>query len=248
MSLNVRRSPVLKMADISAKRERKIPKRFIDEFVETKPKNFNKMKTTDRNIYPVEITQVDKARNMVKIHFKGYSEKFDEWRPCDENNLPEIRLEPMSQPTDDSLSDRPQAFCERVYREIKRKLYSVRREDPEVRIEIQVDDDVFNESLGKITSKRYQRNKLIYEVLSNETLDCFIGTKWNERIMNENGDFAYVVPGTLRFWLTKRNPVVGFKLIGNKYVRSEIEDGYRVVFTFVCGDGNRFGYKNMVNH
>ena len=25
------------MADISAKRERKIPKRFIDEFVETKP-------------------------------------------------------------------------------------------------------------------------------------------------------------------------------------------------------------------
>ena len=37
MSLNMRRSPMLKMADISAKRERKIPKRFIDEFVETKP-------------------------------------------------------------------------------------------------------------------------------------------------------------------------------------------------------------------
>ena len=39
----------------------------------------------------MEITQVDKKRNMVKIHFKGYSEKFDEWRPCDENNLPVIR-------------------------------------------------------------------------------------------------------------------------------------------------------------
>ena len=45
--------------------------------------------------------------------------------------------------------------------------------------------------------------------------------------MTENGDFAYVVPGTLRFWLTKRNPI--FKLIGDKYVRSEIEDGYQVV-------------------
>ena len=32
------------MADISVKRERKIPKRFIDEFVETKPKNFKKNK------------------------------------------------------------------------------------------------------------------------------------------------------------------------------------------------------------
>ena len=41
-----------------------------------------------------------------------------------------IRLEPMSQPTDDSLSDRLQGFSERVYREIKRKLYSGRKEDP----------------------------------------------------------------------------------------------------------------------
>lgn len=35
---------------------------------EEKPKNFKKIKTTDRNIYPVEVKQVDKARNMVKIH------------------------------------------------------------------------------------------------------------------------------------------------------------------------------------
>ena len=59
----------------------------------------------------------------------------------------------MSQPADDSLSDRLQAFCERLYREIKRKLYSGRREDPEVRIEIQVNDDILNASLGRIMSK-----------------------------------------------------------------------------------------------
>jgi len=135
-----------------------------------------------------------------------------------------------------------------VYREIKRKLYAGCREDPEARIEIQVDDDVFNTSLGRITSKQYQRNKLIYEVLSDETLDFYIATKWNERIMNENSDFTYVVPGTLRFWLTKRNPIVKFKLIGHKYVRSEIEDRHQVIFTFVRGDGNRCGYKNMVHH
>ena len=66
--------------------------------------------------------------------------------------------------------------------------------------------------------------------------------------MNENGDFAYVVPGTLRFWLRIRNFIVEFKLIGDKYVRSEIVDGYQVDFTFVRGDGKRCGYKNMVHH
>jgi len=74
--------------DNRAKQECKIPKRFIDKFAEAKPKNYKKLKAMDRNIYPVEITQVDKVRNMGKIHFKGYSEKFDKWRPCDENNLP----------------------------------------------------------------------------------------------------------------------------------------------------------------
>lgn len=64
---------MFKMADIRAKRERKIPKRFIDDFVEAEPKNLKKK--TDRSIHPVGIKQVEKARNMVKIHFKGYDEK-----------------------------------------------------------------------------------------------------------------------------------------------------------------------------
>ena len=33
---------MFKMADIRAKRERKIPKRFIDDFVEAEPKNLKK--------------------------------------------------------------------------------------------------------------------------------------------------------------------------------------------------------------
>ena len=81
---------MFKMAVNRVKREHKIPKRFTEEFVEAKPKNCKKIKTMYRNIYPVEMTEVDKDRNMVKIHFKGYCEKFDESEPCDENNLPVI--------------------------------------------------------------------------------------------------------------------------------------------------------------
>lgn len=235
------------MAGLEGKRERKVPKRLIDEIVETKPKNCKKMKATDRKLYEVEVIEIDKAANRVKLHFKGYSEKYDEWRPYDEMKLTVIRFEQMSKPTDASFDDRLQSFCKRLYREIKRKLYSGRREDPEVRIEVPCDEDVFSRSIAMVAFKSTERNKVIYRLHSNEKLDECIGLKWSERIMNENGDFAFVVPGTVRFWLASRNPIVEFKLIGDKYIRSEIDGGHQVVFTFVRGDSNRKGYKEMVH-
>ena len=115
----------------------------------------------------------------------------------------------MPQPTDDSVSDRLQAFCQRVYREIKRKLYSGRTED--ARIEIQVNLMKTLKDIRAIIINSHMKFFL------SEVLDCYIGTKWNEQIMNLNDDFAdYVVPETLRFWLTERNPIVEFKLIGDK--------------------------------
>ena len=92
------------------KRECKIPKTFIDKFAEAETNQGKKIKIVDED--PVKITPVNEARNMVKIHFKGCSEKFDEWRPCDENKLPVMQLELMSQSTDDSFGDRLHAFCE----------------------------------------------------------------------------------------------------------------------------------------
>lgn len=60
---------MLKMADNRVKRERKIPKTVIEEFVEAKPKNLRKIKTTDRNIYPVVITQVDNCKRETSLIF-----------------------------------------------------------------------------------------------------------------------------------------------------------------------------------
>ena len=175
--------------------------------------------------------------------FKGFSEKYHEWRPFIENNLPVIRVERMSQPTHVSLEERIQCFHEHLKREIKRKLFSGRKDDPEVRIEIAVDEDVFNEGIGSVaaTSVTYQRNKAIYQVQNHEVLDRYVELKWYERIINENGDFAYVTSRTVRTRLMNRSPIVEYKFIGNKYVRSELEDGYQVVFNFVHGDGNRQG-------
>ena len=121
---------------------------------------------------------------------------------------------------------------------MKCKLYSGRKDNVEIRIEIPVEEDVFEVSIATAARARRERNKQVYRIC-NHDLVSFLGVKWDERILNVNGDYAFVTEGTVRFWITERNPVIGYKLIGGKYVRSEIEDDHQLVFIFVCGDGNR---------
>lgn len=124
-------------------------------------------------------------------------------------------------------------------------MYSSRKEDPDIRIELPLEQDVFEAGLGLSASiKRVERNKEVYRLHSCSELDNCLGAKWDERIMNQNGDFAYVLTNTVRFWLIRKAPITEYKLIGGKYFRSEIEDKMQLVFTFVRGDGNRFEYQS----
>ena len=200
----------------------------------------------DNRLYEVEIVAIDKQEKKVKIHFTGFSEEFDEWRYYQEGQeevtFPLVRLEKTYTPKETSLEDRIQIFHERVYHEIKRKLWSGRRDDPDIRIEINVDADVFDGGLGQIVRGIQIRGRKVYSINDNSNLDHLLGLKWNERVFNENGDFAYVVKGTVKYWLTKKNPIIEFKYMGGKFVRSEIEGLHILVFTFVRGDGNRRQY------
>ena len=93
-----------------------------------------------------------------------------------------------------------------------------------------VDPDVFSTGLGQVTLSTSQRGKDVYSVTDNRLLDGVLGLKWDERIMNSNGDFAYVEKNTVRFWMTKKTPIQEYKYIGGKYVKYEIEDAYMLVF------------------
>ena len=77
---------------------------------------------------------------------------------------------------------------------------------------------------------------------NNRILDSILGAKWDERIFNSNGDFAYVEDDTVRYWLTKKASIEEYKFIGGQLVKSEIEDNYNLVFSFVRGDGNKRQY------
>lgn len=189
------------------------------------------------------VTDVDKVGKRVKIHYVGYSERYDEWRACEseDNNLFQ-RMELLSSPSSSSLDDRMELIHGELYREIKRKLYSGRKDDPSTRVEVRIDQDVFNGGLALVGKAKTERGKVVHSIDSNQTLNHLLGLKWDERIFNENGDFAFVIEGTVRFWLARRNPIQEFKVIGGKYIKCEIEDNFYLVFTFVRGDGNRHNY------
>ena len=220
------------------------PKRLLNEYLAVEDKTKKRHKSAkDNKLYEIEIVAIDKQKKKVKIHYKGYSEEADEWRDCqDENMFLFERLEKTYIPGEISLEDRTNVFHGHVYQEIKRKLWSGRRDDPDIRIEVNVDPDVFDRGLGKVVKGIQIRGKKVHTIKDNAELDHILGLRWNDRIFNGNGDFAYVVNGTVKYWLSKRNPIMEFKYIGGKFVRSEIEGLYALVLTFVRGDGNKRQY------
>ena len=54
------------------------------------------------------------------------------------------------------------------------------------------------EGLGSVFPGIIQRGKMVYQVKSNRMFDPFLGMKWDERILNPAGDFAYVISGTIK--------------------------------------------------
>ena len=231
------------MADTLRKREVKPPKRFVADFSSHRSQVGAKRKAAkpDKTLYEIEIIDIDKAQDKVKIHYKGYGSEFDEWRSCVEIGLP-IRLEKLRLPGEDSFEDRYNSFYDSLYREIKKKLYSTMRDDPDIRIEMTTDCDVFNNGLASVGKSLIERNRTVFKVKRNKELNNLLGEKWDERILNKNGDFAFVEEGTIKFWLHARDPIKEFKCIGDKYLEAGIEQGPSLIFTFVRGDGNSADY------
>ena len=95
---------------------------------------------TDRDFYDVGVIELDTTRKQQRIHFAEFSHGYDEWHDYDNerNYFPFVRLEKMFFSAEGPLEDRENIFHRRLYRCIKRKLWSGRKDDPEVRIELNV--------------------------------------------------------------------------------------------------------------
>jgi len=116
-------------------------------------------------------------------------------------------MEPLFIHSAPSFDDRAELFHAALYREIKRKLYSGRKDDPATRIEIRIDQNVFDGGLASAGKSRKERGKTVYRINSNQALDRFLLVKRDERIFNENCDFAFVIEETVwhfRRWVPQQ--------------------------------------------
>ena len=177
------------------------------------------VKKRDKTLYEVEIKEVDAERRRIKIHLRGYSDAYDEWRPYDDQTSPLIRKEHVLIPCSASGNDRKELFHDRFYKEIKRNLHSGRKEHPNVRIKLSVEEGIFYTGIATVACRVVGCNREIYRLDDNRKLDGCLGVKWDERIQDENGDYGCFVPGTVQL---KKAPIIEYKLIGQKYIRSEV--------------------------
>ena len=59
------------------------PRLFVEEFRELHEKRMEKVerkRKTDRDLYDVEVVELDTTRKQLTIHFVGLSHEYDEWR------------------------------------------------------------------------------------------------------------------------------------------------------------------------
>ena len=95
-----------------------------------------------------------------------------------------VCLEKSFVPGEESLEDRRHIFHGPLYRAIKRKMWSSRREDPEVRIELPIEPDVFSCDLSRATKSNFQiaeTEKKLVNLLTNVKTKM-MGKKDNQKV------------------------------------------------------------------
>lgn len=158
------------------------------------------------------------------VHYKGWSKKYDEWRPLsDILETPASLIEP----------DASEHFRIQLAIEIKEQLNGHRKTDSFVEIKIPVQKDTFN-SIAAFASFDAKLKK--FTVKSFTDLNEYLGKGWHYRILNAAGDFCFIIPGSLWFWLYERRPLTEFATDGSEKITHR---GFVFSMRFVKDNGTK---------
>lgn len=156
----------------------------------------------------------DKANDLVKVRYIGYSSTYDEWRSrkgivrlvgdeqefsCDESGDTDPYNSPLLW-----ASKRIKHFC--LYQElgsrVKSLLISCRKADPVCHISMSFDTIYFEGLIRRSTNLTSRCSKgQVYTLPTLTKLDDILGHRWYIRGINSAGDFCFVTPGTVKFYL-----------------------------------------------
>ena len=170
----------------------------------------------------------------LKVHYteeEWTSPIYDDWRlASDVIDIPRAYVS--------FTEELKELFLEQLGVTIKESLHGQRKVDSVVNISIPIQRDLYvalfgEETSGPSTSRRLE---------SVDSWKTLLGQNWHRRIINEKGDFAYITPGTISFWMKERKPLQEFSAEGVSIFKHR---GFLFHLKFVRGLGNKYDFRQM---
>ena len=185
-----------------------------------------KERVNTKKLYDIEVVEEDLENDKVKIHYVGYSNKYDEWRCSDE-----IVIRP-SKTT--SHAQRPNFFFSTLACAIKKR-FTPGRDDPAIRIQLPFSKD------GDLLQKGVPCGRQ-HKLEQYSDIDDVLGQDWHYRVVNTSGDFSFVVLETVQFHMYTPRPILEYTptLTHGKLHCTPVytEQETQLVFSFVHRNGN----------
>ena len=195
-------------------------------------------------LYRVEVVEENTATSQVKVRYIGYSTSFDEWREKEEI------VDLSDSDSEDDVPEFPsvtiQRFCllQELAVRIKQSLISSRKGNPVCHIVMSF-DKIFFDSLavrGALQSKAGRSSRVhtrqVYTIPHMKHFEDLLGARWYIRGLNMAGDFCFVTPSTVEFYLRETKGKVDYQLESDGSMRQfYFGKGCQLVFSFVRGDG-----------
>lgn len=203
-------------------------------------------------LYRLKIIDSDENSGRVKVRYIGYGEDYDEWRLLEDI----IELGNDSSSGDEGaevvateVATRVGKFClyeELAYR-IKSLLYSTRTGNPVCRI-IMGFDVVYFEGLIRRATQVNTGKKRVYQLSGLTKLDDLLGKRWYIRGINAAGDFCYIQPDSVKYYLKQCRRRTEFQMQPDGSLRKCVHGGRcQLVFQFVRNDGVLSQWNSALN-
>jgi len=195
------------------------------------------VKRKSQELFSVKVIEEQGSR--VKVHYVGYSHRFDEWKDKEEIEV----VNPVQEAGEIAeTSDRytPFSVFDELRLRIKGGLSCSRMASPKIKVAVPFDILMFNGSLklAGIPSRKAGGTQY-YKVLNYQDLNAYLGPNWHYRGINCNGDYGYVIKETFEFCIRKRRPFKEFMpSLDSAPTCTTTNTGHSLCVNFTCGHGN----------
>ena len=204
--------------------------------------------------YHLRILDRDEENGRVKVRYIGYSAKFDEWRR--EEDIVNLEDDDSSSEETSPFSCQSQLptvtkFClyEELAFRIKSLLNSNRKADPVCSVVMSFDSVHFEGLIRRGIRRNVvgKGKREVYCLASLTKLDDLLGERWYIRGLNSTGDFCYIEPGTVKYYLKfcKGKPDYQLQEDGS-IITTCLRVRHQLVFQFVRNDGTSLQWHGIL--